>query len=208
VLLLGALVACDKNGGGGTGPSDPDEAQFLIDHNARFNDGHTVRWRDLPIPVFTAGIARESEVTEWTRVTGGRVTFSFVGSPPGRGISFGFGGGDDICGVTTVEFNNDGEILSADVRVVESVYRGPLCQRTVEHEVAHAIGFLDHTADGTLMDPDGGDGRITEEVVAFFNNLYSFEPGTRITAGQIQRGVVRRGAGGRRVVTIVDPIRR
>lgn len=208
LLVLAVLAACENDNGGPSGPSDPGEARYLEEHNTRFNDGHTIRWRDLPIPVFTNGIARESEVTEWTRVTGGRVTFTFVSSPPGRGISFRFDGGDDICGITTVEYDDDGEILSADVRVVESIYRGPQCQRTVEHEVAHAIGFLDHTSDGTLMDPDGGNGQITEQIRQFFVNLYSFEPGTRISAGQVRREIVRRGAGGRRVITIVDPVRR
>ncbi len=71
-LIPLALYACSKSSSGGTtGPSDPGEAAFLLQHNARFNDGKTVRWADLPIRVFANGIAREDEVTEWTRATGG-----------------------------------------------------------------------------------------------------------------------------------------
>jgi hypothetical protein len=206
LVVLGGMTACGKDGP--SGPSDANEARFLEQHNARFNDGHTIRWENLPIPVFTAGIAREDEVTEWTRATGGAVTFTFVGSPPEHGIVFAFTDQPDICGVTNVQFNDDGKIQSSDVRVVSGIFRGPQCTRTVQHETAHAIGFLDHTADGTLMDPDGGNGQITDQLIRFFQNLYAFSPGTRISAGEIQRGVVKRGTGGRRSVTIVDPVRR
>jgi hypothetical protein len=207
-LLPLALWACNKSssGGGGTGPSDPAELAFLIQHNARFNDGKATRWPNLPIRVFTNGIAQENEVTEWTRATGGLVTFTFVGSAGGADIRFRFGSGNDICGVTTVEYNGDGAITSADVQVVQSVFRGPQCQRTIVHETAHAIGFLDHTSDGGLMDPDGGNGAITEPVATMFRNLYSVAPGTFIGAGQKARTQSR--AGGRRSVTIVDPVRR
>ena len=60
--------------------------------------------------------------------------------------------------MTFLEFTDDGEFTSADVQVSQSIYRGPQCQRTVTHETAHAIGFLGHTDDGGLMDPDGGNG--------------------------------------------------
>lgn len=206
-VLAVAVGACGGGGGSNpSGPSDPGEAAFLVQHNARFNDGRTVRWANLPIRVFTNDIAGEDEVTEWTRVTGGRVTFAFVGSAAGADITFQFGGGADICGATTVEYNSDGRILSADVRVVQAVFRGPQCVRTVTHEIAHAIGFLDHTADGGLMDPDGGDGGITEPVARMLTNLYSLEPGTFVGTAQAPRAQQR--AGGRRSVTIVDPVRR
>jgi len=206
-LLLVALGACSSGKDGSpSGPSDPAEAAFLLQHNARFNDGRTVRFPNLPIRVFTNGIAREDEVTEWTWATGGKVTFVFVGSGGGADIIFNFGSGTDICGVSTVEYNSDGVILHADVRVVQAVFRGPQCQRTVTHEVAHAIGFLDHTADGGLMDPDGGDGRITDPVARMLTNLYSLDPGTFVGSARTPR--TERRAGGRRSVTIVDPVRR
>jgi hypothetical protein len=208
LLLPLALVAC--GGGKKNNPSGPtsDEMQFLLQHNARFNDGQTVRWPNLPIRVFTNGIAQEGEVTEWTRATGGKVTFTFVGSAGGADITFRFGGSEseDICGVTTVTYNGDGTITSADTRVVQSIYRGPQCQRTIVHEVGHGIGFLDHTADSGLMDPDGGNGVITEPVSTMLRNLYSLAPGTFIGNAQTAREV-RRG-GGRYTVTIVDPVRR
>jgi hypothetical protein len=202
-----AAVACNgKDGGNPAGPSDPAENAFLLQHNARFNSGRTVRWANLPIRVFLNDIGQPDEVTEWTRATGGQVTFAFVGSRAGADITFGFTSGNDICGVTTVEYTEDGNITSADVRVVEAIFRGPQCVRTVVHEVAHAIGFLDHTSDGGLMDPDGGNGAITEPVSRMLVNLYSLAPGTFIGSARTPRAEVR--SGGRRVITIVDPVRR
>jgi hypothetical protein len=174
--------------------------------NARFNDGRTVRWAGLPVPVFTNGIAREDEVTAWTAATGGAVTFSFVGSRPAAGISFRFGGGADVCGLATVEFTSGGKITSADIQVVQEIFRGPQCQRTVVHETGHAIGFLAHTADGGLMDPDGGNGQITDGDVRFIRDLYSLAPGTFVGSGQSPRLPL--GPAGRRSITIVDPARR
>ncbi len=203
LFLLLALVGC--GGGGSSGPSNAN-TQFLIDHNARFNDGVTTRWPNLPIRVFANNIAQQAEVTEWTAVTGGLITFSFVGSRSAADITFDFGGGADICGEAAVEFESDGRIVSAEIRVVQAVFRGPQCVRTVTHETAHALGFLDHTADGTLMDPDGGNGEISGAVAQFFRDLYSMPPGTVIVS-QGRRAVQRR-PGGRYVITIVDPVRR
>ncbi|HEV8676824.1 MAG TPA: hypothetical protein VGX21_22540 [Methylomirabilota bacterium] len=204
LLLPLTLLACDKKNNPG-GPSDPGERAYLLQHNGRFNSGRTVRWPNLPIRVFLNDIAQESEVTEWTRATGGQVTFTFVGSRSGADVAFRFGGGPDICGLTTVEFDSDGRILSADTQVVQAIFRGPQCQRTVVHETAHAIGFLDHTSDGGLMDPDGGDGRITEPVAAMLRNLYLLAPGTFL--GSARGPLAERRPGGRFVVTIVDPVR-
>ena len=204
---LVALGACSSGSGSkSSSPPTGEELQFLLQHNARFNDGKTVRWPNLPIKVFTNGIAQEDEVTEWTRATGGRVTFTFVGSASGADITFRFGTGTDICGSTTVTFQTTGEITSADVQVVQAIFRGPQCQRTVVHEVGHAIGVLAHTADGGLMDPDGGNGVITEAVSTMLRNLYALAPGTFVGNAQAAREV-QRGSGGRRSVTIVDPVR-
>jgi hypothetical protein len=206
LVLPAVLAGC---GGGSketpSGPSDIAEAQFLLQHNARFNDGRTIRWPNLPIRVFLNNIATADEVTEWARATGGAVAFTFVGSSRGADITFRFGVGDDFCGLTAVEFDSDGVIASADVRLAEQIFRGPQCQRTVVHETGHAIGFMDHTADGGLMDPDGGDGRFTEPVTRMIRNLYSLAPGTFIGSARTPRFEQRVG---RRVVTIVDPVRR
>ncbi len=207
LLLPLALAAC----GGGkkdnpVGASDADLA-FLNAHNARFNDGRTVRWPGLPIRVFANGIAREDEVTEWTRASGGRVTFVFVGGASGADITFRFGSGADVCGVTNVRFTTDGAIVSADVQVVQAIFRGPQCQRTVVHEVGHAIGFLDHSSDGGLMDPEGGDGRITQPVADMISLLYALPPGS-VVGALVPGRLPQRLAGGLRGVTIVDPVRR
>jgi hypothetical protein len=70
--------------------------------------------------------------------------------------------------------------------------------------VGHGIGFLDHTSDGGLMDPDGGNGQFTEPVTTMIRNLYALAPGTFIGSSQAPRTETR---GGRRVVTIIDPVR-
>jgi hypothetical protein len=201
------LVACGGGGGGGGSDSPGDaEIRFLAQHNARFNGGVTTRWPNLPIRVFTNNIARQDEVTAWTGATGGLVTFSFVGSRAGADIFFSFTTGATICGVTTVEFEADGRITSADVRVVQAVFRGPQCIRTVTHEIGHAIGFFDHTADGGLMDDDGGNGEITPPVSRMFVNLYSMPTGSAIGLGERAR-VAQRRPGGRSALTFIHPMR-
>jgi hypothetical protein len=210
-MVLGALTGalalvagCGGGGnGGGSGPSQ-DDFNLVITHNARFNDGNTVRWGGLPITVALNGIATADEVTAWTGATGGRVTFTFTNG--GAGITIRFGSGEGICGVTTVTWGDDGQILSANIRVVEAVYRGPQCVRTVTHEVGHAIGFLDHTADGGLMDDDGGDGEFTDPVTATIETLYELAPGTFLGTAQKTRTALRR-KGGMRTTTFVYRMR-
>lgn len=201
-LALG-LVGCESRQTI-TAPAGAD-TRSLFDLNAHANDGRTVRWATLPIPVFTNGIAREDEVTAWSRATGGAVSFVFVNSPPARGIRFRPGGGNDLCGLATVEFDDD-RIISVDIQIAVAIYRSTLCIGPVIHEIGHAIGFLAHTADGGLMDPDGGDGRITSGAASFIRSLYSLPPGTFVGVSESLR--TKLGRSGRRTVTIVDPVRR
>jgi hypothetical protein len=208
-LALVALVLGFVGCGGHkdhSGPATGDTA-LLIQLNASANDGRTVRWASLPIPVFLNGIARADEVNAWAAATGGAVTFTFVNSPPAAGISFRFGGGNDVCGTTFLEFDANGNMTSADIQVVQAIFRGPECQHTVQHETGHGIGFLAHTADGGLMDPDGGNGEITPEDVSFIRALYSLPPGTFVGLGERTRVALGRRTG-RRSITIVDPVRR
>jgi hypothetical protein len=156
--------------------------------------------------VFLGGAAQPNEVNVWTAATAGAVTFTFVGSAGAANVRFGFRSGTDICGVTFVEFTDDGDFTSAEVEVSQSIYRGPQCQRTVTHETAHAIGFLGHTEDGGLMDPDGGNGAITPLVSGVLRDLYHFSPGTTVVAQARQFGL--RRPGGRNVLTFVSPVRR
>lgn len=119
VALVFGCVGCGKSSASGpSGSSD-----LLIALNARFNDGRTVRWAALPIPVFLNGIARADEVNAWAAATGGAVTFTFVGNPPAAGIAFRFGGGNDVCGSALVEYESDGRITSADIQVVQAIFR-------------------------------------------------------------------------------------
>jgi hypothetical protein len=200
VALLGLGCGDDDDGG--------QKNTFLFENNAQFNGGRTVRWRGLPVRVFLGnGVASEGEVNVWTSATGGLVTFAFVGSAGGANITFRFRGGTDICGITQIEFTDNGDLTLADVAVSQSIYRGPQCVRTVTHETAHAIGFLSHTSDGGLMDDDGGNGEITPPVAQMFRDLYSLSPGTAITALR-KRPHIERRKGGRNVMTFIHPVRR
>jgi hypothetical protein len=203
-MALALLVlACGNDDGGGSGSSS-----FLFENNAQFNGGRTVRWAVLPIRVFLGnGVATPGEVTAWTAATGGLVTFTFVGSAGAANVSFGFRSGTDICGTTNIQYTDDGQITSATVLASRSIYRGPQCVSTVTHETAHAIGFLNHTSDGGLMDEDGGNGEITPPVSQMFRDLYSLPPGT-VVSDQRTKPLVERRRGGRNVMTFIHPVRR
>jgi hypothetical protein len=56
------------------------------------------------------------------------------------------------------------------------------------------------------MDPDGGNGEITSEDIAFIRSLYALAPGTFVGLGE--RARIPLGRTGRRTVRIVDPVRR
>jgi hypothetical protein len=204
ILALSALwlLGCGNDDGAGATKNAP-----LFEFNAQQNGGRTVRWPNLPIRVFLGnGVAQAGEVTVWTSATDGAVTFTFVGSAGAANVRYGFRSGTDICGMTVLEFTDDGDFTSADVQVSQSIYRGPQCQRTVTHEAAHAIGFLGHTADGGLMDPDGGNGAITPLVTGVLRDLYHLAPGTSVSA-ETKRLALRR-PGGKNVMTFVYPVRR
>jgi hypothetical protein len=203
ILALSALwlLGCGKDHGTGSTKNAP-----LFEFNAQQNGGRTVRWRNLPVRVFLGGAARPDEVNIWTAATDGAVTFTFVGSAGAANVRYGFRSGTDICGVTFVEFTDDGDFTSAEVQVSQSIYRGPQCQRTVTHEAAHSIGFLGHTEDGGLMDPDGGNGAITPLDAGVLRDLYHLPPGTSVSAETKRFGL--RRPGGKNVMTFVYPVRR
>ena len=143
-VLPFALAAC---GGGADSGSSGDPAAVPAPAQRAFNDGVTDRWPNLPIRVFTNNIAQRDEVTEWTAVTGGLVTFAFVGGRSAADIFFSFTTGGAICGVTTVEFEADGRITSADVRVVRPC-SGPPVRQDSDPRGGARHRVLDHTADG------------------------------------------------------------
>jgi hypothetical protein len=179
----------------------------LFEFNAQQNGGRTVRWPSLPVRVFLgSGVARADEVLVWTAATDGAVIFAFVGTAAAANVRFSFRSGSDICGVTFLEFTDEGELTSADVQVSQSIYRGPQCQRTVTHESAHAIGFLGHTSDGGLMDPDGGNGDITPLVAGVLRDLYHLAPGTHVSAET--KRLAQRRPGGKNALTFVYPVRK
>jgi hypothetical protein len=201
LALLAGLTGCGSSGSSGSGPAGTIQSSSVFEHNAQFNEGRTIRWPNVPITVATNGIATTGEITAWTDATGGRVTFSIVGSGSAN-VTIGFRSGSTVCGSTTVVFGDDGVITSASVLVAQTIFRSSVCVRTVTHEVGHAIGFLNHTADGGLMDLDGGNGQITGDVSSMLSTLYSFPPNTPAGLSQLLSSPERR-PGGRRTMTFV-----
>ena len=196
-----SLLGCGKDHSG------PSSNAPLFEFNASQNNGRTIRWPVLPVRVFLGGnVAQASEVSIWTQATNGAVTFAFVNSAAGANITFGFQSQTDVCGVTFIEYDDAGNLTSAETRVAQSIYRGPQCQRTVTHESAHAIGFLGHTSDGGLMDPDGGDGAITPLVAGVLTDLYHLAPGTQVSAEAKAFSLKRPGS--RNHMTFVYPVRK
>jgi hypothetical protein len=170
-LLLAALWSCAGGGSDSGGGGSNGDYRFLYDHNAQELDGHTIRWDSNTIKVYTGGIpGAESAVSRWN----GPVNFQFVGSPPSDGISFSLSGSSSYCGLTNTYYYNSGRISRAVVYINsnQQFCRGGL-ENTLTHETAHALGFFGHTADGTLMDPDGGNGSITGTLRNFMGLLYS-----------------------------------
>jgi len=201
VLTILGLTGCHKDHSTGATSNAP-----LYQYNAQQNAGRTVRWPALPVKVYlVGGVAQASEVSIWTQATNGAVTFAFVGGAAGANITFEYQSATDVCGVTFVEFDDNGNLTSAETRVSQSIYRGPQCERTVTHESAHAIGFLGHTADGGLMDPDGGNGAITPLVAGVLSDLYHLAPGTQVSPEVKAFGLKR--PGGRTHMTFVYPVR-
>jgi hypothetical protein len=201
LALIGVLlVGCGHDHTGATKNAP------LFEFNAQQNNGRTIRWPALPIRVFLGVGARADEVNVWTSATNGAVTFVFVSSPAGADITFSPQSATDVCGVTFVDYDENGNMTAAETRLSQSIYRGPQCQRTVTHESAHAIGFLGHTSDGGLMDADGGNGTITPLVAGVLTDLYHLPPGTAVSSEAKAFGLGR--PGGRTRLTFVYPVRK
>jgi hypothetical protein len=180
LILALAFSSCSSGGSNSGGGSSNSDFRFLYDHNASVLNGHTVRWESNNVKIYTAGIAgAEAAVNRWV----GPVNFTFVSSPPSDGISFSFASLGNTCGVTNTFYLNSGKITSATVQIDpnQNGCRGGL-NNTITHEVGHALGFFGHTADGGLMDPDGGNSNITTAVRNFMSLLYSQPFGRDITS--------------------------
>jgi hypothetical protein len=181
-LLLLVLCSCsgsgsDSGSGGGGGGGD---YNFLYEHNAKELDGHTIRWGSNTVNVYAGGIPGvETAVSRWA----GPVNFNFVGSPPGDGITFASTNSAGYCGLTNTYYFTSGRISRAMIYINadQTRCRGGL-DNTLTHETAHALGFFGHTADGALMDPDGGNGTITSSLRNFMSLLYAHAPGYDINS--------------------------
>ena len=174
-VLLFTIYSCGGGGGSSSGGGGTPSGDFgyLYQHNAQFNNGVTIRWQ-TPIQVNTNGIqGAEDSFRQWG------LPFTFVNFNPGEGIVLTVGDpGPGNCGVTSSQWvRSNGRMVSANI-VINSDLRG--CVQTITHEAGHAIGFEDHTSDGGLMDPNGGNGQITTPVRNMINLLYSLPIGTNV----------------------------
>ena len=209
MLLSLVLGSCGSGSGGsssGSGGGSGSNYQFLYDHNAFELNGFTVRWASTNIKVYTAGITgAETAVNRWA----GPVSFTFVNSSPGDGITFSWtSSGGNTCGVATTYFYNSGQISNVQVRIStnQTGCRGGL-DNTLTHEAGHALGFFGHTSDGGLMDPDGGNSNITTPVRNFMTLLYSQPYGWDIRSllsSKIKSSAVIYQKNGTRIMSRVD----
>lgn len=202
LLLLSALLAgCADLFSDSDGDSSLSDYQFLYEHNAKELDGYTVRWASNDIKVYTGGISgAEGAINRWA----GPVSFTFVNSPPSEGVSFSYTASSQYCGVTYLNYLNSGRITKATVYInINQLFCKGGLENTITHEMAHALGFMGHTSDGSLMDPDGGDGTITTRLRNFMSLLYSMPYGTNINPYlrlKIQGPTVRYDPQGTRVI--------
>ena len=211
VFLLLLLSGCGRGGHGGSSTATATPSvitnAFLFQHNASINNGVLTRWPTLPITVDTGRLPNaEAEFNRWRDATGGAVTFVFIGDAAGIKVRLGGEADPDTCAETVVFFTAAGSITRADI-TLSPISGTPACVETMTHEAGHSIGFLGHTSDGGLMDPDGGNGQITGQVADMIRTLYSNPPGTVVKASQVAKGSST-ARGGLQSVRFVTPPRR
>lgn len=194
-LALVTLVGC---GGSDSTPAMPaytsQDWQNLSDHNASFNNGHTIRW---PGAVATYDIFPES-FQRWADATEGRIQFRFVPDQPSDGISVWLGTdlADDIAGLTEIRYNTaTGEIVQATIYIHPRRWNPTDAPYVLTHEAGHALGFLGHTNDGCIMDRQFGSGDcISDAVARILTHLYSYRPNTNVNAYLLNAAVVQDSA--------------
>ncbi|MEW6184720.1 MAG: hypothetical protein AB1585_03165 [Thermodesulfobacteriota bacterium] len=176
-LILG-LCSCHLDSTDSAGDASREDYRFLYDYNAKELDGYTIRWESNTVKVYTGNISgAESFINRWQ----GPVNFQYVNYIPSDGVSFSYTPSMQYCGVTYYTYNNAGRMIQARVEISTNQFfcKGGL-ENTVTHEMGHALGFLGHTSDGSLMDPDGGNGNITTRLRNFMSLLYRMPYGTNI----------------------------
>lgn len=183
LALLYLLLILSCSGGGGSSESSsgsggsgwpPGDYNYLNTYNASSNNGIIVRW-ETPILVNTNGISgAEDSFRQWG------LPFSFVNYNPSEGVTLTIGDpGPGNCAITYSRwYRSNGRMTSAEIILNSDLRR---CVNTITHEAGHAIGFRGHTSDGGLMDPAGGNGRITSPVRNMISLLYTLPVGTDIT---------------------------
>jgi hypothetical protein len=204
-LIVAALaVACTSTP---TAPStwstDRLREQLLIsnlNNSILGSAGRVTRWR-VPIEVNTNGIARaETALAHYEAWTGGAVRFVRVSQAPALGLTFvdGGGGGPEstqscgslgdvtpVAGQPTLVFQWDASRAITGAYVIHlgsdqcnDEIEGPYPSSVAEHQLAHALGVIDHF-DGFQNRRGLDDPRLLGVIV----NLYSNALGA--TAGEL-----------------------
>ena len=159
------------------------DGKLLRDLNGSENNNRTLRFEEGPIKVYLLILGNDGErqVEAWTDATDGLIQFDFVGSEPDQGIAiYSLSTIPGTCGVTFEPSQSDGIIKKATI-TIDPISLLPICQKTISHEIGHALGLFGHTNDGGLMDPDGGNGKFTNQVKRIITTLYTLPPDTDIS---------------------------
>ncbi|HMO17339.1 MAG TPA: hypothetical protein PKA63_03965 [Oligoflexia bacterium] len=182
VLGLGSY-AC----GGDSDTASGSDEDILFKVNGELNDGRSVRFPFTPVRVYVENIPDgKKEIRKWTDATDNLINFEFVDERKNADIKIKYGvQAPLVCGVTyRPDTDRNGNITNADIEldpksvVTEFLPFG--CNQTVAHEIGHALGYFGHSDDGGLMDPDGGNGKFTDQTKRVMKKLYSAPPNTGI----------------------------
>lgn len=156
---------------------------MLAHFNTQWNDDKTVRFRNNEIDVYFAvnqnlTSSAKRELERWSNATNDLITFNYVDSPPDNGLSvlpFPLIR-PAVCGSASPDHENG--VIKRSVIFLDAISLTTLCEKTLTHEVGHAIGLMAHSDDGGLMDDNGGDGKINDQIVRILKIIYSTPPDT------------------------------
>ena len=140
----------------------------------------TLRWKSIPIRVCVpenqyAPLMKKA-FAEWTKVSGGKVKFTYNCADPQITISY---AKNKQKSLTTYSYNSQGYLLKAHIEMGLLTKQGKVADDEIlvllmEHEIAHALGIAGHTnTPKSIMRPTVEKGyTITPDTIAEINKLY------------------------------------